>query len=86
MPEKHADEGILWSVDNGVLTIDLAPGGNGSIPMHNTTETYTHYTEVDSDEVYSDERERVLGYQTPWAERTNEIVEVRIGEGITSIP
>lgn len=82
----HEDGGILWSVDvDGMLTVELAPGGDGSIPMHNVTETSVDY-EIDNGEEYVHERKRIVAYVEPWRERRAEITEARIGEGITAIP
>ena len=80
------DEGILWSVDNGVLTVELAPDGDGSIPMERRTETVTVEAGPRWDETVSEERERIVAEWAPWNALRDEIVEVRIGEGITSLP
>ena len=80
------DEGILWSVDNGLLVVELAPGGDGSIPMKRITETVTVDAGPRWDETYEEQRERITEQWSLWDAQRGKIVEVCIGEGITSIP
>lgn len=85
MPELHEIGGIIWSFENGVLTVGPASNG-GPIPVERRTETMTVEAGPRWDELVSEERERIVAEWAPWNALRGDVVEVRIGEGITSLP
>ena len=86
MSEKHTYEGIRWSVsDGGVLMVELGPEGDGTIPVLKVVEE-AEEVEVDNGEERTVARDRVLDRRFPWQGCAEDIVEVRVCEGITSVP
>ena len=85
MADKHLVDGILWSVTNGVLMVERAPVGDGTIPVKLITEQVVD-VEDDNGEEREIVRDRIIGRVLPWGEYRNDVLEVRICEGITTIP
>ena len=82
--EIHQQEGYQWSVDDaGTLTIDKADGGDGKIRLKPITESYQKFDPLTDG---YDTAWGIVGYQQPWFESRNEILRVRVGDGITEIP
>lgn len=82
--EIHQQEGYQWSVDDaGTLTIERTEGGDGKIRLKPITESYQKFDPLTDG---YDTAWGIVGYQQPWFESRNEILRVRVGDGITEIP
>lgn len=84
MAEIHPQEGYRWSVDEaGTLAIDKADGGDGRIRLEPIWEEYRRFDPMTDG---YETGHGIVGYRQPWFESRNEILRVRVGDGITEIP
>ena len=82
--EIHQQDGYQWSIDDaGTLTIEKTADGDGKIRLKPITESYQQFNPMTDG---YDTAWGIVGYLQPWYEHRNEIVHVRVGDGITEIP
>lgn len=82
--QMHQEDGYQWSIDgDGTLTIEKTEGGDGTIHLAPIWEEYQRFDPLTDG---SESARGIVGYRQPWFEHRNEIIHVRVGDGITEIP
>ena len=78
------ENGILWKIEEGILTIQKSETGNGSIPVKPITYGTTTY----EDDGYERNTSIFEGaFEKPWTiEEQDSVIEIMIEEKITTIP
>ncbi len=82
--EIHRQEGYQWSVDDaGTLTLDKTDDDEGKIRLDPIWEEYRRFNSMTDG---YDTGHGIVGYRQPWFEYRDQIVQVRVGDGVTEIP